>query len=93
MRAASYGGGGASTAREDQDSARERGKQGGMGYRAWLEALGRAYRDGGAANRLDIFGFTSVAQDDCEGGVPGGVGLALGIGGEGSVTRLRYLRG
>ena len=57
MRAASYGGGGASTAREDQNSMRERGKRGGTGYRARLEALGRAYRDEGTTIRLGDSGF------------------------------------
>jgi len=57
MRAASYGSGGASTAREDQDNMRERGKQGGTGYRARLEALGRAYHDGGMTIRLGDSGF------------------------------------
>ena len=57
MRAASYGGGGASTAWEDQNSTREKGKWGGTGYRARLEALGRAYRDEGTTIRLGDSGF------------------------------------
>lgn len=78
---ANYGGGGTATMRRDQDSARERGKWGGMGWRARLEALGCAYSEGGMTNWLGDVGSSRRIRKVTALRLLAGLRLAPGLGG------------